>query len=119
MKKCINVKPLELRLSEKSVVEVVAVDVSNGTQIGFPEMTKPPEGGLSPLEHLAKPSGQKVSRGITIQQNSKFTLCCTCNGFQIELKPIKRSRGAHKPLDLQAYRLRPTKLGQTKYGLSH
>lgn len=25
-------------------------------------MTKPPEGGLSPQEHLAKPDGQRVSR---------------------------------------------------------
>jgi len=31
-----------------------------------PEMTKPPEGGLSPKEHLAKPDGQGVSRVASV-----------------------------------------------------
>jgi len=31
-------------------------------------MTKPPEGGLSPKEHLAKPDGQRVSREISLPQ---------------------------------------------------
>ncbi|UOD50259.1 hypothetical protein [Orrella daihaiensis] len=31
-------------------------------------MTKPPEGGLSPKEHLAKPDGQRVSRSDSVHQ---------------------------------------------------
>jgi hypothetical protein len=68
---------------------------------------------------LAKPSGQKENDEMTVQQNLKILAFWSCKFFQIELKPITRSRGAHKPLGLQAYRLRPAMLGQTKCGPGH
>jgi hypothetical protein len=33
-------------------------------------MTKPPEGGLSPQEHLAKPDGRGVSRNIILPKTT-------------------------------------------------
>ena len=33
-------------------------------------MTKPPEGGLSPQEHLAKPDGRGVSRSNSVPKTS-------------------------------------------------
>jgi hypothetical protein len=47
--------------------EINATDATDAKFVEL-EMTKPPEGGLSPLKHLAKPSGQKGSREDTIKR---------------------------------------------------
>jgi hypothetical protein len=54
----------------KALIALLALNEINATDAKFVEleMTKPPEGGLSPLKHLAKPSGQKGSREDTIKR---------------------------------------------------
>jgi hypothetical protein len=48
-----NVQPLVRRAPHYPVIQVVAVNKNDGSQnIHSPEMTKPPEGGLPPQEHL-------------------------------------------------------------------
>lgn len=48
-----HISPFEVAFPQKAVVKVVAIDVGNRAQKASPEMTKPPEGGLSPQEHPA------------------------------------------------------------------
>ena len=46
-------------VADSTVIEVVAVNVNDGSHKRIPlEMTKPPEGGLSPQEQLTWPAGQ-------------------------------------------------------------
>jgi len=63
-----QVQPLERGFSQQPVVEVVAIDIDDRSQKASPEVTKPPEGGLSPQKHPAKPDGQGVSRELIIHQ---------------------------------------------------
>jgi hypothetical protein len=83
IKKGDQIQPFEAAFPQKTVVKVVAVDIDHRAQKASPEMTKPPEGGLSPQEHPAKPGGRGVSRGEIIhdpafRQQDLFALPVAC-----------------------------------------